>query len=69
MNDNKNNASVPYFIHEGDMVRVERGKKRLVVALIISMAVTAMAILGVLYNNHMWMEYAKTIETYQSTNQ
>lgn len=58
---NSEKASVPYFEHESAMYRAEKSKKRMMVALIFCLAVAVLAICALIYNNHMWMEYAKTI--------
>ena len=40
--------SVPYIVHEGDMARLERGNRRLLIALAISVVV-------LLLNNIAWL--------------
>ena len=54
--------SIPYFVHEGEMARAERSRKRMIVALIVSLVVTAFALGALFVNNQMWMSYVATIE-------
>ena len=49
MNEN-DKASVPYYIHEGMMTRMERNNRRLLIALIVSVVV-------LLANNISWLVY------------
>lgn len=43
-------ASVPYFIHEGVLNRMERNNKRLLIALIV-------AVIALVVNNCAWLVY------------
>ncbi len=53
MNENeKDNVSVPYYIHEGILSRMERGNKRLLIALIVSL-------IAIVLNNVVWIQYTK----------
>ena len=49
MNENEK-ASVPYYIHEGVVTRMERNNRRLLIALIVSVCV-------LLLNNISWLVY------------
>ena len=49
MNEN-DKASVPYYLHEGMMTRMERNNRRLLIALIVSVVV-------LLANNISWLVY------------
>lgn len=48
MDDKKVPESVPYIVHEGDMARLERSNKRLLIALAIALTV-------MLLNNVAWL--------------
>jgi hypothetical protein len=52
MGENKNDtpASVPYIVHEGAMVRLERNNRRLLIALVVALAF-------LLINNCVWLLY------------
>lgn len=45
-------ASVPYFIHEGQMARMERIVKRLIILLVAAIALF-------IVNNVIWMKYTE----------
>lgn len=50
-NENKKTVEpIPYFIHEGDMVRLEKCNSRLLIALVV-------AVITLLLNNVAWMVY------------
>lgn len=48
MDEKKVPESVPYIVHEGDMARLERSNKRLLIAL-------AIALIIMLLNNVAWL--------------
>ena len=51
-------AVVPYFIHEGQMARMERITKRLTVTIV---AVLAVALIMFVINNVIWLRYVKEV--------
>lgn len=51
MNENKTPENVPYIVHEGDMARLERSNRRLLIAL-------AIALIVMLLNNVAWLVYS-----------
>lgn len=50
MNEKNTPENVPYIVHEGDMARLERSNKRLLIALIAALVV-------MLLNNVAWLIY------------
>jgi flagellar basal body-associated protein FliL len=50
MDEKKLPENVPYLVHEGDMARLERSNKRLLIALIAALIV-------MLLNNIAWLTY------------
>jgi flagellar basal body-associated protein FliL len=50
MDEKKVPENVPYIVHEGDMARLERSNKRLLIALIAALIV-------MLLNNIAWLTY------------
>lgn len=52
-------ASVPYFVHEGTMARMERIFKITVIALVVALMVSLVALL---VNDSRWRNYCSTIE-------
>ena len=50
MNEKNTPENVPYIVHEGDMARLERSNKRLLIALIAALIV-------MLLNNIAWLVY------------
>ncbi len=50
MDDKKVPENVPYIVHEGDMARLERSNRRLLIALIAALIV-------MLLNNIAWLTY------------
>lgn len=50
MNEKNTPENVPYLVHEGDMARLERSNKRLLIALIAALIV-------MLLNNIAWLIY------------
>ena len=48
MEEKKTPENVPYIVHEGDMARLERSNKRLLIAL-------AIALIVMLLNNVAWL--------------
>jgi len=52
-------ASVPYFIHEGTMARMERVFKMTVIALVVALAV---AVASLVINDALWRKYCAALE-------
>ena len=50
--DDKEKATIPYFVHEGEMARMDRNNKRLLTALVVS-------VIALLINNISWLVYTK----------
>lgn len=50
-------ASVPYFVHEAHMARMERIIRRLAVTLVVTVAVTLVMFI---INNVIWMKYVES---------
>ena len=50
MNEKNTPENVPYIVHEGDMARLERSNRRLLIALIAALIV-------MLLNNIAWLVY------------
>lgn len=67
MDDNEKQATVPYFIHEGDMARMdmamERMKKALTTVCITLIAVVVLFVDGYTINNNNWMKYVERMQT------
>lgn len=59
----KDFATVPYFVHEGMMVRNERTVKRLIIALIIAVVLMFVSNAAWLY---CWMQYDYSIDGVQT---
>lgn len=60
MHENENQASVPYFIHEGQMARMERIYRITVRALIIALAIS---VISFVINDSLWRQYCNSIES------
>ena len=58
MDDHKNMqeeiATIPYYVHEGDMAREERNRTRLLIALVLSLAISLAFLFA---NNLAWLLY------------
>lgn len=54
MEEKEKQASVPYFIHEGQMARMERTNRRLCYTIV---AVLAVGLVMFVINNLIWMKY------------
>ena len=52
-------ASVPYFVHEGTMARMERVFRIAVISLVVALALSLVALL---VNDARWRHYCTTIE-------
>lgn len=65
MDEREKQASVPYFIHEGQMARMERITKRLSITII---AVLAVALIMFIINNMIWLNYIQTIQPHEVQN-
>jgi len=69
MQNNEKQASVPYFIHEGDMARMdmamERMKKALATVCITLVIVVLLFVAGYTVNNLKWMEYTERMQQNQ----
>ena len=50
MEEKREPAAVPYIVHEGAMVRLERNNRRLLIALVVALAF-------LLINNCVWLLY------------
>ena len=50
-------ASVPYFVHEAQMARMERIIRRLFVTIVVTVAVT---LIMFIVNNVIWMRYVES---------
>lgn len=59
MQENETQASVPYFIHEGTMARMERIFKMTVIVLVIALAV---AVTALVVNDTLWRKYCNALE-------
>ena len=57
MDENEKQASVPYFVHEGQMARMERTNRRLCYTIV---AVLAVGLIMFVINNLIWMKYTST---------
>ena len=57
MEEKEKQASVPYFIHEGQMARMERTNRRLCYTIV---AVLAVGLVMFVINNLIWMKYTST---------
>ena len=55
--EKRNSESVPYFIHEGMMQRMSENNKRLLIALIVSLA-------ALLLNNVTWIVHERIANNY-----
>lgn len=65
-------ATVPYFIHEGDMARMETAMEKLKKALIavcvtLAFVVTVFAVTFTV-NNSNWIKYAETLKQMETDN-
>lgn len=47
-------ATIPYYVHEGDMAREERNRTRLLIALVLSLAISLSFLFA---NNLAWIIY------------
>jgi hypothetical protein len=47
-------ATIPYYVHEGDMAREERNRTRLLIALVLSLAISLAFLFA---NNLAWIIY------------
>ena len=59
MQENEKQASVPYFIHEGVMARMERIYRVTVIALVIALA---LSVASLVINDTLWRRYCSTLE-------
>lgn len=59
MTEMEKQATVPYFVHEGQMARMERIFRLTVCALITALAVS---VISFVINDTMWRKYCSTIE-------
>ena len=57
--ENEKQASVPYFIHEGALARMERIFRITVIALVVALAV---AVGSLIANDIMWRRYCNALE-------
>lgn len=64
MDEKDKQASVPYFVHEGQMARMERIFRLTVVALIVALAVSAVSFV---INDSQWREYCRELEARYSS--
>lgn len=56
MDENEKHASVPYFVHEGQMARMERIIHKLSTTIILVLAV---ALVMFVVNNVIWLNYVR----------
>lgn len=74
LNEQERQAAVPYFIHEGDMTRMDMAMDKLLTAnkhmrdavrlvCITLIAVVLLFVVGYTINNCNWIKYAETLQT------
>lgn len=64
MEENEKQASVPYFVHEGQMARMERIIHKLSTTIILVLAV---ALVMFVVNNVIWLNYVRNNKTTDKT--
>lgn len=64
MSEKENNSAVPYFVYEGEMARNERHIKRLIIALIVTIALMFFSNAAWLFA---WCQYDYSSEEITST--
>ena len=62
MDEKEKQASVPYFIHEGQMARMERIIHKLSLTIV---AVLAVALILFVVNNVIWLHYVERTQTHE----
>ena len=60
MNKENEMVTIPYFVHEGDMARLERSNKRMFILVILLI----MALIG---SNFAWIMYERQFEVTETT--
>ena len=61
MSEEEKKATVPYFVHEGVMARMERIFRLTVCALVVALAIS---VISFVVNDTLWRKYCQTIEAH-----
>ena len=64
MSENEKQATVPYFVHEGMVARMERMFRITVCALVIALAV---CVVSLVVNDTLWREHCATLDARYQT--